>query len=377
MRYAFTVLAIAALWVPAASSQTAVTPQPVPGPVTYLGTYDLATQAFVPPSGADGGVVVYDNTGASGSFFAAGPGLINMDWGTLAATPNNKITDIQIGYATSSAIPVDLQIRVHENTVGFGDFGTVVSDVLITGLPGSSLPPGVEAFVFDIDLAGADLDFLLADGPVGYSYQAFDTETGPLIAGVPFEAGVVDAFDQYLADESYFGTLNFGGFPAAPAGSFHFQMTGTEPAECLLVFGDGPGNEAYDTDGHSWQTQLDNISDAYEVLLSDTPQFVISDPNPPTPRGGHASGGQGTIGTVPTDPAVPQEFVVQVIMWNPTVFPANPEQYSNALAVKIMPNGRVFTIPFGETDGMEVWAEVGYNAEGQRVISFPFSIEGL
>jgi hypothetical protein len=377
MRYAFTVLALTVLWVPAGLGQTALTPQPVPGPVTYLGTYDLATQSFVPPSGADGGVVVYDNTGVSGSFFPSGPGFINMDWGTLAAAPNSKATDIQIGYATSSAVPVDIRVRVHEGANGFANFGTVVSDILITGLPGSSLPPGIEAFVFDIDLVANALTFNIADGDMGYSYETFDADTGALLAGPPFEAGVVDAFDQYFSDETYFGTFNFGGFPAAPAGSFHFQLTGTEPAECLLVFGDGPGNEAYDADGHSWQTQIDNITDSYEVLLTNTPTFVISDPNPVTTRGPHTSGGQGTIGSVPLEPSVAQEFTVQVVMWNPTAFPANPEQSSNGLAVKVMPNGRIFTIPFGETDGMEVWAEVGYDADGQRVISFPFSIEGM
>ena len=67
--------------------------------MTNLGAYNVSTQSFFAPVGT--ATVVYDNSTGNGSFFAPGPGLANMDWGTLSAGGNNDITVFQIGYATS------------------------------------------------------------------------------------------------------------------------------------------------------------------------------------------------------------------------------------------------------------------------------------
>ena len=72
------------------------------------------------------------------------------------------------------------------------------------------------------------------------------------------------------------------------------------------------------------------------------------------------------------------DFAVQVLMWNPQVFPGQPEQYTAGLYVSIQPDGSVLTAPYGtDLGGMAVWHEIDTNAAGQRVIRFPFSIPGF
>lgn len=213
----------AVLLVPAAIAQGQPQTVAVDGPVTYLGTYDLETQTMLPPgtTPADGSAVVLNNTAFLGSFFQPGAGFINMDWGTLSAGGFNDITDIQIGYGTQTLGTVDIQITLHEGATGFGSFGTATG-YLISGLPGSA-SGNPEAFAFDIALPSAQR---LSDGAIGWGYEFFDALTGPLLAGPPNPAGVIDAFDQYTSAAAYVGTFNFGGSPAFPLASFYMQMTG-------------------------------------------------------------------------------------------------------------------------------------------------------
>ena len=42
-----------------------------------------------------------------------------------------------------------------------------------------------------------------------------------------------------------------------------------------------------------------------------------------------------------------------------------------------LPDGSVFTRPYGTGTGIEVWAETDVNADGQPVVRFPFNIPGL
>ncbi|MHC5209710.1 MAG: hypothetical protein ACYTG2_03225 [Planctomycetota bacterium] len=216
-------MAIAALLVPIGFAQGQVVP--VDGPVTYLGTYDVATQTIIPPGSnpADGSAIVYDNTAFLGSFFQPGPGNENMDWGELAAGGFNDITDIQIGYGTEATGTVDIEVSLNIGATGFGDPGTPI-EFLITGLPASA-GLGAEAFAIDVALPVTNLP----DGPIGYSYEFFDALTGPLLVGPPNPTGVIDAFDQYTSGFGLLlGTFNFGG-PPAPLASFYMQLTGSTP----------------------------------------------------------------------------------------------------------------------------------------------------
>jgi hypothetical protein len=65
------------------------------------------------------------------------------------------------------------------------------------------------------------------------------------------------------------------------------------------------------------------------------------------------------------------------MMWEPQVFPHQPEQWSHGLNVWVLPDGRVLTRPFGDSTGMTVSAEVGTDVLGQPVLRFPFTIPGI
>ena len=170
-----------------------------------------------------------------------------------------------------------------------------------------------------------------------------------------------------------FGTLN----------SWELSITGGESVceqpECFLVIGDDDGSSTFAGADHVFMTQVDNVDEYYAVLMESIPDFVL-------PQGfargagtlassGMAGGSAGLYSGVPswmTD----GEFAVQILMWNPGVFPELPEQFSVGLKVKLGANGKVTSEPYGEGLGtIELWHEVGVNAEGQAVLRFPFSVD--
>lgn len=348
-------------------------PTPFSGPVTNLGAYNVATQSFFAPVGT--ATIVYDNSTGNGSFFAPGAGLANMDWGTLAAGGNNDITTFQIGYATSQFDPlgsgtVSLTVSLHEGATGFGDDGTTITSFNVTNLPGS-VSGGPEGYVVDVTLPGP---VKLPDGPIGYSYEANDATTGPLTIGPPNELDVVDAFDQYAGTGgALVGTFFFGG---APFASFHAQLSGVEP-ECFLVIGDDTTSSTYQfkPDGHEFNTQVGEVQDAYEVLLTNIPDFQL--PKAKNKRLFGSGAGVGIGGQATPDWLIDGKANVQVVMWNPGVFPNQPEQFTAGLKVTVKPDGTVIARPYGPSIGMDIWAETGVDANGKPVIRFPFSIDGL
>ena len=369
----FLILAALAVASPLALSQTTTVESVPVTSVTYVGTYDLASGELL-PAPPPTGTIVYDNTTGNGSFFPAGTDQLVMDWGTLSAGGRNAISTVQLGYATTSTAPIDLGFALHAGATGFGDPGAPVTQFDVAGLPGS-VTGGAEAFIVDVALP---FKVDLPDGPIGYSYTPRDDVTGPLTIGPPNEAGVEDAFDQYSADLStYVGTFFFGGTPVA---SFHCALTGETPAECFLVLGDGPGNDDFIAADFQFETAVNDIQASYEVLMNDYPTFVL-----PAGPSGNATG--GIVGSNPDDTvstnvnlpdyvAADGTFAVQVMMWNPTDVPANPEQYSNGLFVRILPDGSVMARPFGQGE-IDIWLETGTNAQGETVFSFPFQIQGL
>mgnify|MGYP006979925114 CR=1 FL=1 len=64
-------------------------------------------------------------------------------------------------------------------------------------------------------------------------------------------------------------------------------------------------------------------------------------------------------------------------MWNPVVFPDNPEQYTEGLEVTVYPNGHLVQRLYGEPDGMHISAEVETNPDGSFTVHLPFEIDGL
>ncbi len=198
----------------------------------------------------------------------------------------------------------------------------------------------------------------------------------------------IDAFD--------FPAVAFG---FASWGLFEIESvecsTCVEP-ECFLVIGNprAPG-AAFAPYSHAFDTQVGQVDEWYPVLLDDIPEFVIWEA-PPSMRAAlagidptvsvHANqlGAEGAAGVVDNldvvtyaDP-LPQMFTAQVLMWNPQVFPSNPEQFTHGLAVTIRPNGSVVSVPYGSSDGgLSIWAETEWNDQGQKILRLPFSIPGF
>jgi hypothetical protein len=335
------------LLAPALLAQSTTTPIPYTGTVVHLGSYDLESHTITPANPGGDGVpsVVYDNTADNGFFFSPGPGVLSMDWGVLSAGGANTIATIQIGYATQTIGTVDIGVRIHEGATGFSGGGTVVSNVLVSGLPGSAAGE-VVAFTLDIDLAGAGLSFDLADGAIGYSYETFDASTGPLLVGPPNEAGVADAFDQYLSgDGSYLGTFFFGG---APFASFHCRLAGVEP-ECFLLLG-------LDT------LNLPMFGKAEDLLLVDFLVFwpVTYETMP--------------VFEVPNSPVLEGiDLYWQVFMHNAAVFPDDPIQLSNGIRTTL--GSPSLPATYGPPSTIDFWPNKPVQLGGE--IDMMFSIQGL
>lgn len=145
------------------------------------------------------------------------------------------------------------------------------------------------------------------------------------------------------------------------------------PPECHLVVGQGQGSDPFTAFGHTWTTQVEGIVEHYPVWLDDIPEFVLPGfvPNGRGVPTGHRQV-HGQQAMVPV-----AEYHVEVVMWNPQVFPSNPEQNSNGLSVTVWANGDVTAVTYGQRDGMSISYEVVTQPNGVRTLRFPFSIDGL
>ena len=154
-----------------------------------------------------------------------------------------------------------------------------------------------------------------------------------------------------------------------------------------MVVGDGAGSTMFNGGFHTFETQVGPaIEDSYPVLMTSIPEFVLPTVKQAT-RGNNGlnaamgfGGGNTTpfVGADSPEWMLDGEFAVQVVMWNPGIFPNLPEQFSVGLDVTLLPNGRVITTQFGDGLGeITFWSEIDVNEEGQTVVRFPFSINGL
>ncbi|MDZ4773744.1 MAG: choice-of-anchor E domain-containing protein [Planctomycetota bacterium] len=123
-------------------------------------------------------------------------------------------------------------------------------------------------------------------------------------------------------------------------------------AECHLVLGFGLGNTQQLLFGQLFDTQLSSIRRSYPVTMEDMPALP------------HAN--------------LPTQFYAQVLMYNPTVFPSNADQWSQVLRIDKDPiSGAISTRNLGNNNGIEVFADDHYDAQGVRRVRFPFTIEGM
>lgn len=128
-----------------------------------------------------------------------------------------------------------------------------------------------------------------------------------------------------------------------------------DPAECLLVVGNGPGADPLGSPSHVWLTQISAITGYYPATEQNFPVFELP---PVTP--------------IPI-PEIVIEASVQMLMWNPVIFPKNPEQYSRGLTVTVWSDGRVVGQQYGMADGIKISLETWTDPlSGRRFIRFPF-----
>lgn len=301
----------------------------------------------------------------------------------------------------NGAIPDNSPVGL-SNTINVGDSGTIgdvnvtlnvshtwTGDLIATLTHGATSVvivdrPGVPA-VSTFGCAEDNWVNLVLDDQAG---SPIENACAPNLTGSFTPNNPLSAFDG--ADSAGNWTLTLTDNAAADTGSlvsWSVTIGGAgeplcEPAECFLVIGDDQGSSPFVGANHPFQTQVSDIAESHVVTLSEIPSFVI--PATVTQRGFQSSGGltgqAAPMVDLSNSPDWMQdgEFAVQVVMWNPGTFPGMPEQFTAGLLVTIKPNGKITTAPYGTSLGdLQVWHEIGRNAEGQPVIRFPFSIPGF
>ncbi|MBL8862619.1 MAG: choice-of-anchor E domain-containing protein [Planctomycetes bacterium] len=121
-------------------------------------------------------------------------------------------------------------------------------------------------------------------------------------------------------------------------------------AECHLLISGGPGSSSATIFGHLYHTQLRGVRAFFPVTMEDMPVFAWHQ--------------------------IPTTMTVQVVMYNPQIFPQNPDQHSQAMRITKAGYGVFQTEYFGTTDGIGVNVEVTWH-HGQPRVRFPFTIQGM
>lgn len=307
-----------------------------------------------------------------------------------AAIPDNNPGGVTVsGTVTDSATIADLDLRLNITHTWVGD---LVVELSHNGGPFVAVVdrPGVPASTFGCssdNFSGARLD---DEGASAIEGVCLTNLTSPpnYVPNNP-----LSAFDGHNIQGTW--TLRVTDLAGGDTGSIgSWALINSEagagvcPAECALVIGDGQGSAQHEAFGHVFSTQVGPvIEDSYSVLMEmEQPEFVL-----PTVVGTRSNAGSVTVfGAGQTgsgswsylpNPGTPDwmldgSFAVQLLMWNPEVFPGLPEQFSTGLNVQILNNGRLLTEPFGtQVGGVTVWAEKDVNAEGLPVVRFPFLID--
>lgn len=131
-------------------------------------------------------------------------------------------------------------------------------------------------------------------------------------------------------------------------------------AECHQLFGLMAGDNHYNIFNHVYATHLGSLQATYPVTLDNHPSF-------PVPHAHQYNG----LDLYPTP------FYVQVVMYNPQMFPTNPEQWSRALRVVPLPNGTLETSYYGQANGIGIRARTFLSPQGRLLMDFPFTIFGM
>lgn len=144
-----------------------------------------------------------------------------------------------------------------------------------------------------------------------------------------------------------------------------------EASECHMLVGEAVGSDIYrfGDNSHVFQTRLRNIYKSYPVLMEDIPTITLHLPSPSAVTSGVSRTGANT-GAKPW-----RTFHVQIVMWNPVVFPENSEQSTPGLRIDVYADGTVKSRRFGEADGdMDLEVEVKHVGDGLIELTVPFVV---
>jgi len=134
------------------------------------------------------------------------------------------------------------------------------------------------------------------------------------------------------------------------AGAPQTCVTVVTTAECHMIFGTGGGSSSVTLFGHLYDTQLSRVRVSFPVTMVDMPSIAVQ--------------------------ALPPVITVQVVMYNPQVFPDNASQWSSPLTVYRQPDDSLTWQTGGHANGIHINAEV-FQQDGLSRVRFPFTIDGM
>jgi PKD repeat protein len=318
-------------------------------------------------SSLDDTVAWYENTDGLGSF---GPqDVISLQAnGAISVDAADLDSDGDLDVLSASFF--DDKLAWYENLDGLGRFEA--AQIISTQ---ADFPVSILAADADGD---GDADVLSAsrfDSKIAW-YENLDA-SGAFGSQQIISTATYSAADVFVADLDDDGDLD-----VLSASSFDDKIAWYEnlgpPAKCFLVIGDESGGSPFLGANHLFDTQVGpTIEDSYPVLPGDVPEFVLPSA---VSFGVAARGSQGPPRTGKKPPPawmLDGQFAVQMLKWDPGTYPLQPELFSVGLLVQVQPNGQVTTTPYGTSKGdIQISAVVSTNALGQKVLSFPFFIDG-
>jgi hypothetical protein len=139
-----------------------------------------------------------------------------------------------------------------------------------------------------------------------------------------------------------------------------------EVAQCFLLLAEGVGDDVVTAGTHTFRTGLRRIR-SIRPLARPGHEWILMSPHAPD-------------AVVPAGIAVRTPLVelgaAQVVMWNPAMFPRNPEQSSSVIELRLTGPGQVAGTRRGPADGMSIGVR-SRQGEGRTFVQFPFTINGL
>jgi hypothetical protein len=121
-------------------------------------------------------------------------------------------------------------------------------------------------------------------------------------------------------------------------------------AECHTIMGAAPGSSQIMMFGHLYDVQLAGVRRFWPVTMVDMPSFALAQ--------------------------LPAQYSVQVLMYNPLVFPGNPSQWSQVLTFHNTGTQITATLS-GTLNGIHIAMETFTTPGGQLRVRFPFTIDGM